>query len=171
MWTLLGQQINIAFALTLYRRLVRRSGRAVGDGLFAPPLPEAVAAVDREALLAEQFSGRKVEYLVDTAAAVACGDLDLQGLAEGSATAAEQALLAVRGIGPWSANYLMMRAFGFEDCLPLGDTGLTQGLWRFFSLEERPGPKETQELMTPFSPHRSLATFHLWQSLATLEKS
>ncbi|MCH9651074.1 MAG: helix-turn-helix domain-containing protein [Deltaproteobacteria bacterium] len=165
-WTILGQQINLAFALTLFRRLVERAGQPVGEGLFAPPTPEAVAAIEISELTAQQFSGRKAEYLIDTATLVAQGKLCLEDLAMGSATATEQTLKAVRGIGPWSANYLMMRAFGFEDCLPLGDTGLTQGLWRFFNLEERPRGEVTEKLMRPFSPHRSLATFHLWQSLA-----
>lgn len=165
-WTILGQQINLAFALTLFRRLVKRAGQPVGEGLFAPPTPEAVAAIEVSELTAQQFSGRKAEYLVDTAGLVAQGKLPLGDLAMGSATIAERTLKAVRGIGPWSANYLMMRAFGFEDCLPLGDTGLTQGLWTFFNLPERPRGEETERLMRPFSPHRSLATFHLWQSLA-----
>ena len=80
-----------------------------------------------------------------------------------SATRAERTLLAVRGLGPWSVNYLMMRALGFADCVPLGDTGLTSGLQALFALEERPDADATRKLMTVFSPHRSLATAHLWQ--------
>jgi AraC family transcriptional regulator of adaptative response / DNA-3-methyladenine glycosylase II len=71
----------------------------------------------------------------------------------------------VRGLGPWSANYLMMRSFGFMDCVPFGDTGLLAGLVNLYSLEVRPDLRETKRLMAPFAPYRSLATFHLWQSL------
>ena len=59
----------------------------------------------------------------------------------------------------------MMRCFGFEDCLPVGDAGLVRGLERFFGLPARPDANATRELMHPFAPYRSWATFHLWQTL------
>jgi 3-methyladenine DNA glycosylase/8-oxoguanine DNA glycosylase len=59
----------------------------------------------------------------------------------------------------------MMRALGFADCVPLGDTGLSTGLQRFFALDHRPGAQEVATLMEPFAPFRSLATYHLWMSL------
>ena len=74
----------------------------------------------------------------------------------------ERVLLATRGIGPWSAHYVTMRSFGFLDCVPLGDTGLTAGLKALFALDERPDWTRTLELMRQFIPYRSLATFHLW---------
>ena len=72
-------------------------------------------------------------------------------------------LLAIRGLGPWSVNYLMMRALGFADCVPLGDTGVTSGLLDLLKLDERPDIDATRRLMSVFSPYRSLATAHLWQ--------
>jgi AraC family transcriptional regulator of adaptative response / DNA-3-methyladenine glycosylase II len=80
-----------------------------------------------------------------------------------SATRVERTLLAVRGLGPWSVNYLMMRSLGFSDCVPLGDTGVTSGLLRLLKLDERPDVDATRRLMAIFSPYRSLATAHLWQ--------
>jgi AraC family transcriptional regulator of adaptative response / DNA-3-methyladenine glycosylase II len=56
-----------------------------------------------------------------------------------------------------------MRALGFADCVPLGDTGVTSGLLALLQLEERPDVAATRRLMAMFSPHRSLATAHLWQ--------
>jgi len=94
---------------------------------------------------------------------MAAGELDLGALPRMSATRAERTLLAVRGLGPWSVNYLMMRSLGFADCVPLGDTGVTSGLQTLFRLEERPDVDATRRLMSVFSPHRSLATAHLWQ--------
>ena len=103
------------------------------------------------------------EYLIGAARLVAGGKLDLAALATMSATRAERTLLSVRGLGPWSVNYLMMRSLGFADCVPLGDTGVTSGLKALFRLEERPDIDATRRLMSVFSPHRSLATAHLWQ--------
>lgn len=167
---IVGQQITLGFAATLRRRLIERLGTVLGDplgdGLFAPPPPVAVAALEPADLTALGFSRAKATYLVDAARSVAAGRLPLAALATASATRLERTLLAVRGVGPWSANYLMMRSYGFLDCVPLGDTGLTTGLQRFFALPARPGKEETLALMRRFSPYRSLATFHLWQRLA-----
>ena len=58
---------------------------------------------------------------------------------------------------------MLMRCYGFVDCVPVGDTVLTSGLKEFFALPERPDRTETLALMRHFSPYRSLATFHLWQ--------
>ncbi len=166
-WVIVGQQITLGFAFTLRERLVQRAGAPAGGGLFAPPTAEAVANLDVEALAADQLSRRKAEYLTGVARLVAAGELALDRLAAGSAVRMESALLAVRGLGPWSANYLMMRSAGFEDCLPVGDAGLVRGLERFFGLPARPDADATRELMRPFAPYRSWATFHLWQSLKT----
>ncbi len=166
-WVILGQQITLGFAFTLRERLVQRAGVPAGSGLFVPPTAEAVANLDVAALAADQFSRRKAEYLTGVARLVASGELALDRLAAGSAVRMEAELLAVRGLGPWSANYLMMRSAGFEDCLPVGDAGLVRGLERFFGLPARPDADATRELMQPFAPYRSWATFHLWQSLKT----
>ena len=162
-WAIAGQQVNLPFACVLRRRLVERAGTPVCDGLYAPPSPAAVAALDPSDLLPLQFSRQKAGLLVGAARLIAEGRLDLAGLREQSATRAERTLLAVRGLGPWAVHYLMMRVLGFSDCVPLGDTGVTSGLQALFGLEERPDRDATRRLMTVFSPHRSLATAHLWQ--------
>ena len=112
-----------------------------------------------------QFSRSKAEYVVGLARKVAGGELPLEGLPEGAATAAAGRLGAERGVGPWTTHYVMMRGCGFGDCVPLGDAGLTLALQRHHQLDHRPTVKETAALMAPFAPHRSLATFHLWASL------
>ena len=167
LWAILGQQINFEFACRLKRRLYELCGTPVADGLIASPTPAAVARLQVADLLPLQFSRQKAQYLIETARTIAEGALDLEALRDLSATRAERTLLAQRGLGPWSVNYLMMRALGFADCLPLGDTGVTSGLQRLMHLEERPDADATRRLMSIFSPHRSLATAHLWQSLRT----
>ena len=162
-WAITGQQITLAFTYTLRRRLIERVGVPFAEGLYAPPTATAVAALEPADLIALGFSRAKTDYLSGAARAVADGSLPLTALARKSATRIERALLAVRGIGPWSAHYILMRHFGFLDCVPLGDAGLTAGLQRFFALDKRPDKRETVALMARFSPYRSLATFHLWQ--------
>ena len=162
-WAIAGQQVTVGFAATMRRRLIELVGRPVCEGLYAPPAAADVAALDEADLLPLGFSRAKADYLVTAARAVAAGELPLGALRGASATRIERTLRAVRGIGPWSAHYMLMRCYGFLDCVPIGDTGLTSGLKEFFALPERPDRDETLALMRRFSPYRSLATFHLWQ--------
>ncbi|MBE2213332.1 MAG: DNA-3-methyladenine glycosylase 2 family protein [Opitutaceae bacterium] len=162
LWAVIGQQINFSFACRLKRRLLERCGTPVEDGMIAPPTATDVARLSADDLLPLQFSKQKAGYLLATARLIAEGKLDLDRLAHASATRAERTLLAVRGLGPWSVNYLMMRALGFADCVPLGDTGVTSGLLALMHLDERPDIDATRRLMSVFSPYRSLATAHLW---------
>lgn len=168
-WTIVGQQVNLPFAFALRRVVIELCGDDAGDGLRAHPGPEAVSTLDYGDLTSRRFSGRKAEYLIDTARLAASGELPLDALADMPATEVERRLLAVRGLGPWSAQYVMMRAIGFADCVPVGDAGLVAALQRFFGLDRRPNPVETLGLMEPFAPFRSLATFHLWTSLGDPE--
>jgi len=163
LWAIIGQQINLAFAFQLRRRLIERASRPFADGLYAPPTPADIAALKPADLQPLQFSRPKAAYVIDTARLITSGQLDLDALRTMSATRAERTLLAIRGLGPWSVNYLMMRSLGFADCVPLGDTGVTSGLHSLLKLDARPDIEATKRLMTVFSPYRSLATAHLWQ--------
>jgi 3-methyladenine DNA glycosylase/8-oxoguanine DNA glycosylase len=162
-WAILGQQVNLSFAYALRRDLIRLIGLPAGQGLIAHPDAARIAELKVEDLLRLRFSRRKAEYLLHAAAEVAAGRLQLEG--RHTATTAARELLALRGCGPWTAQYVLMRGLGFRDCVPVGDAGLTLALQRWFGLETRPGGPETLRLMAPFAPHRSLATFHLWSSL------
>jgi AraC family transcriptional regulator of adaptative response / DNA-3-methyladenine glycosylase II len=162
-WGIIGQQINVKFATSLRRELVEIAGEKIGD-MRAHPTPEGVANIDITSLTSRRYSGSKARYLVDAAQAIASGTLDIENLAEGSALAAEKALTAQRGIGIWTARYVLMRG-GFADAAPVGDSALATGLQRLHKLPERPDSDQTARLMAAFAPHRSLATMHLWTSL------
>jgi AraC family transcriptional regulator of adaptative response / DNA-3-methyladenine glycosylase II len=163
-WAIIGQQINLTFASALRRELLELAGAEIG-GMRAHPTPERVAEIPVDELARRRFSRQKAEYLIGAAQAVASGRLDADGLADGSAVAAERALRSLRGVGTWTARYMLMRGAGFADCAPIGDVALAAALQRFTAAENRPRPEQVEELMRPFAPHRSLATFHLWASL------
>lgn len=164
LWSIIGQQINFPFACILKRRLIERAGQRVpGTDFHVLPEPKDVAALSPSDLLPLQFSRQKADYVATISRRIAEGALNLEGLRGQSATRVERTLLAERGLGPWSVNYLMMRSLGFADCVPLGDTGVTSGLQALLKLEERPDIDATRRLMAVFSPYRSLATTHLWQ--------
>ncbi len=162
-WGIIGQQINVKFATALRRDLVELAGEKIGD-MRAHPTPEAVANIDIGALASRRYSRSKARYLIDAAQAVAGGKLDIENLGEGSAIAAEKALTAQRGIGTWTARYVLMRS-GFADAAPVGDSALATALQRLHQLPERPDADQTARLMSRFAPHRSLATMHLWTYL------
>lgn len=164
-WAIIGQQINLAFATVLRRRLIEGWGEAAGEGYRVFPTPAAVAALAPADLLPLQFSRRKAEYLIGISRDVVSGVLPLAVMASETAEKVERRLLAIRGIGPWSAQYVLLRAWGFADCTPAGDSALATALQRFFRLDHRPGPDEVRALLAPFAPYRSLATCHFWASL------
>lgn len=165
-WAVIGQQINLTFAAALRREMIALAGtQHPGSGLLAHPGPDAVASLDPADLAARRFSRSKARYLVETSAAIAAGTPSLESLAAAGPETAEAALTALRGIGPWTARYILLRGFGFPDVAPVGDSGLATGLERLHGLDRRPDISEQEAAMRAFAPHRSLATVHLWASL------
>jgi 3-methyladenine DNA glycosylase/8-oxoguanine DNA glycosylase len=110
-----------------------------------------------------RYSRAKADYLVGAAKEVAEGRLDIEGLPERSAVAAEKKLTSIHGIGKWTARYTMLRG-GFADAAPAGDSALATVLQRVHRIEQRPNAEHVERLMQEFTPHRSLATMHLWAS-------
>jgi AraC family transcriptional regulator of adaptative response / DNA-3-methyladenine glycosylase II len=162
-WAITGQQINLSFAGALRRALIGLAGEKVGN-MITHPTAQALANVGVPALTALRYSGSKARYLIDAAGAVASGELDIENITLGSAVAAEAALLAQRGVGIWTARYVLMRR-GFADSAPVGDSALATALQRVHELPERPDARGTERLMSRFAPNRSLASMHLWTLL------
>jgi len=162
-WGIIGQQINVKFASSLRSEIIRLGGEKVGT-MRAHPTPKRVADMSVPALNKRRFSRSKAAYLIGAAEAVAKGELDIEGLPRGSATAAEKKLTALHGVGTWTARYTMLRG-GFADAAPVGDSALATALQKLHKLEERPDHEHVKTLMMDFSPHRSLATMHLWTYL------
>jgi AraC family transcriptional regulator of adaptative response / DNA-3-methyladenine glycosylase II len=162
-WAVLGQQISLSAAYTLLRRLSDAAGTCVAERLRTLPRADIVAQMSDADLRACKLSRAKARTLHLLATKISAGELDLAALEHGSAVSAHELLLAQNGIGPWTANYVMMRGFGFADCAPIGDAGLRRALRQFLDLPAPPSDKDMAQLMAPFAPHRSLATFHLWR--------
>ena len=162
-WAIIGQQINLKFAASLRRDLITMAGEKAGP-MRTHPTPERVANLSVAKLNAHRYSRSKASYLIDAAAAVSRGDLAIENLLQGSAVAAEKKLIAQRGIGTWTARYVMMRV-GFADSAPVGDSALATSLQKLHKLPDRPDQEKAEALMAQFAPHRSLATMHLWTAL------
>lgn len=169
-WAILGQQINLSFAISLRRELIRNFGVRHSSGLIAHPDPATIAAIEIPTLRALKFSTSKADYLTGAAKTLLLGALPGVSPAGSSdyiqgAPVLEKALRSIRGFGPWTVQYVMLRAFGYPDCLPASDSGLAQALERLPGVERRLTEKELAELFARYAPDRSLATCHLWASL------
>ena len=150
---IVGQQVSVAGARTILGRLAARYGR--GPGRF--PGPRVLAEVDPEAL---PFPRTRGEALRELARLAAGGELDLDAGADPQAARAK--LLGIRGIGPWTAAYIAMRALGDPDAWLPGDVGVRHALER---LGQPPGEAVALRLAEAWRPWRSYAVMHLWAGL------
>jgi len=162
-WAIMGQQISLQAAVTLRRGVIIALGQPHANGLRAFPTAEAIAAVDVDFLRQLKFSNSKAEYLLAAARAVANGDMPLARIRQLSARHAARLLGAIRGVGPWTIQYVFLRGAAFADCLPAGDAGLSRGLGNVTG--ERPDENGVKAALDRFAPYRSLAACHVWASL------
>jgi DNA-3-methyladenine glycosylase II len=173
-WAITGQQINVAFAYKLKRVLIERFGRRLEHDnctYFLFPDPERLATLDRDELRALQFSGQKARYIVDLARLIADGRLDLEGLRSLPAEAARATLMELRGVGRWTAEYVLMRGLGARDELPAADIGLQTAAARIYRLDRRPTEPELRALAEPWAGWRSYYAFYLWFTLNPVASS
>jgi DNA-3-methyladenine glycosylase II len=75
-------------------------------------------------------------------------------------------LLAVKGIGPWTVNYALLRGYGFADCSLEGDVAVRTAIGRLLGSAERPNLAEAAAFLETYRPHRTMAAAHLWASLS-----
>jgi AraC family transcriptional regulator, regulatory protein of adaptative response / DNA-3-methyladenine glycosylase II len=154
----LGQQVTVMAGTKLVTRLVAELGvplaRPVGAVTHVFPPPAAIAELDPSALPMPRGRGRT---LVRMAAELAAGHLVLDDRVDRAG--AYSALLALPGIGPWTAGYISMRALRDPDAFIPGDAGLRHGLVK---LGCDPGPREAEGVAERWRPYRAYAIQHLW---------
>jgi DNA-3-methyladenine glycosylase II len=156
---IVGQQLSTKAARTIYGRVVE-----LFDG--RTPSPEELLEVEEADLRAAGLSGRKVEYVRDLAAHVLSGELELDRLGELSDEDAIEEIVAVRGLGVWTAEMFLLFHLERPDVLSGGDLGIRKAVQVEYGLEEMPAPARVIEIGEPWHPHRSLASLYLWESLA-----
>ncbi|WP_211748002.1 DNA-3-methyladenine glycosylase 2 [Paenibacillus sp. Marseille-Q4541] len=168
-WAVIGQQINLTFAYTLKKRLVENFGETYefdGRTYHRFPSPSALLADNTVNTLRElQFTSKKAEYIVDIAGRVVRGELQKEALLASGYQAAEETLLRIRGIGPWSAHYVMMRSLRNPAAFPAGDAGLHAALKKQLGLTVKPTPAEIIATFEPWQGYEAYAVFYLWRSL------
>jgi DNA-3-methyladenine glycosylase II len=157
--TIVGQQLSSKAARTIYERVL-----AIFDG--HTPNPEELLEVEEADLRAAGLSGRKVTYIRDLAQHVLDGELELDRLDELSDEEVIEEIVAVRGLGRWSAEMFLIFHLERPDVTSAGDLGLRRAMMVEYGLEEMPGEQQFLEIAERWRPHRSLASIYLWESLA-----
>ena len=151
--TIVGQQVSVAAAASVWRKL---------EGLLGEEMPpEALLAADFDALRACGLSRQKQGYARSLCELVAGGELDLMDLPADDEEAIAQ-LVRIKGIGRWSAEIYLLFAEGRPDIWPAGDLAVQAGLARILGLEERPSEKATRALAETWRPHRGAVAILTW---------
>lgn len=156
--TIVGQQLSTMAARSIYGRLT-----ALFDGRL--PTPQELTSMDEELLRACGLSRPKIRYLRDLADRVISEELDLRSLHDLSDQEVILQIVTVKGLGRWSADMFLMFHLGREDVVPVGDLGVRRAVERAYDLPEIPDAETLQDLARPWAPHRTLASFYLWESL------
>ena len=164
-WAIIGQQINLPFAISLRRTFILQAGRRHGSGLWCYPEARDVARLSVEDLTSRKFSRAKADTVLRLARLVDEGALSLELPPSGDVAAMSQALLAVKGIGPWTVNYALLRGYGYADCSLHGDVAIRAALQKLLGEDVKPDMARTERWLRQYAPHRTMAAAHLWASL------
>jgi DNA-3-methyladenine glycosylase II len=157
--SIVGQQLSTKAARAIYMRLTERfGGRA--------PTPQEVLEDDPDELRAAAgLSHAKVGFLRSLAEHVVAGELELDRLDELPDDAVIDELVAVKGLGTWSAHMFLIFQLQRPDVLAVGDLGIRRAIMIRYGLPELPTPAAIEDLAGPWRPYRSLACRFLWRSL------
>ncbi|RFS13568.1 DNA-3-methyladenine glycosylase [Emticicia sp. C21] len=167
-WSVIGQQINLNFAYSLKQRLVHTFGKSFtfqGETFYALPTPETLAGLQIEDFQPYQFSRGKAQYIINISKAFVEGILSQQKLALLSYDEIKKQLVAIKGIGNWTANYSMMKSLKSYDAFPVEDVGLHNAVKTQYGLAGKPSIAELHQMSANWSGWRGYATFYFWHSL------
>ncbi len=161
--SIVGQQISVKAAQSVWDRLA-----AVLEATSTKVLPSAVLAQPVEQLRGAGLSARKVEYLNDLAQHFEAGRVHVRQWTQMDDEAIIEELVAIRGIGRWTAEMFLIFHLMRPNVLPLDDLGLLKGISQNYFSGEPVSRAEARELGEAWAPYRSVATWYIWRSLDPL---
>jgi DNA-3-methyladenine glycosylase II len=154
-WLILEQQVSLASGLATYRRL----GEAA-----AGVTPEGIAKLGVNGMRAIGVTRQKAGYLAELAEKVLAGEADLNSLDGLPYSEARERLLALRGVGPWTADTYLLAAHGHPDVFPVGDRALQVGAAEVLGITSVSDPEELEILGEPWRPVRAAAARIIWHA-------
>ncbi len=158
------QQITLSLGILLLNRLAEKFGTVFveeGTPRYAFPLPSDLADVPEDEIKMLGFSRQKVRAIIELASAVESKQIDLARLEEMNNQDAVAFLTSLRGIGRWSAEYVLLRGLRRLDTFPGDDIGAQNNLQRIFHLDHKPAYDEIRLLTAGWRPYEGLVYFHL----------
>jgi len=168
-WAIIGQQINLTFAYTLKRRFVETFGEEIkfnNRNYFLFPTPQNLLKVSINDLMNLQFTGKKSEYIIDLAHKINLGELPNKSELENLGyKEAKNILLEIRGVGEWTADYVLMKCLRFTEALPVGDVGLHNAIKDLLNLQNKPSIEEINKIFDECKSWQAYSAFYLWRSL------
>ena len=156
--SIVAQQISGAAARTILSRLLE----AIAPAKISP---ESVSEFDVDGLREIGVSRQKATYILDLAAQVENGNVDLQKIGRKSDQEVIDELVQVKGIGVWTAQMFMMFSLGRMDVFPDGDLGIQQGIKKNYPIKCELTTKKMHEIAEPWHPYATIASWYLWRSL------
>lgn len=153
------QQLNGTAASTIFGRF---------RDLYPPgrfPSPDAILATPVPRMRKAGLSPQKAGYIRDLATRVKTGDVDLKAVRKMEDEAVIEELTRVKGVGRWTAEMVLMFTLGRPDVLPVDDYGFRRAVMVNYRMRKLPSPDRLRRLARPWSPHRTVATWYMWQSL------
>ena len=158
--SIVGQQISVKAAQAVWQRLLE-----VAKGSTRPLMPSMVLALDAPSMRAAGLSARKVEYLCDLAQHFESGTVHVRQWLQMDDEAIIDELVAIRGIGRWTAEMFLIFHLLRPNVLPLDDLGLLKGISHNYFSGEPVSRAEAREVGEAWAPFRSVATWYIWRSL------
>ncbi len=158
------QQLSLAVGIHLLNRLAAAYGRPVAQDPAGPrafPDPDQLAGIAPEQLRRHGFSLTKARTIVESAQAIVTGNLDLESLEQLDDPAAIEHLTRLRGIGRWTAEYVLLRGLGRLQIFPGDDVGAHNKLRRFFDIDTPLDYDSVKRLVARWQPYTGMVYFHL----------
>jgi DNA-3-methyladenine glycosylase II len=160
--SIVGQQVSVKAAQTVWDRFAKLPRKIT---------PANVLKLKVDDMRAAGLSARKVEYIVDLALHFDNGALHVKKWSEMTDDAIIEELVAIRGIGRWTAEMFLMFHLMRPNVLPLDDVGLINGISRNYFSGEAVSRSEAREVAAAWAPYCSVATWYIWRSLDPLPVS
>lgn len=152
--TIVSQQLSTKVATVIMKRVV---------SLMQCVTPEGLMAVADQDLRNAGLSWRKIEYAKGLAEAILDGSFNIDELSSLSNEEAIKAITKLKGFGRWSAEIYLMFSLQRQDIFPADDLGILVALGQLKGLAERPTPKQAREMVSHWTPWRSIGALFLWQ--------
>jgi DNA-3-methyladenine glycosylase II len=162
-WAIIGQQVSLSAAISMRRKFIQQANLPHSSGLFCYPSPAHVSSMSPESLREAGISHSKAATLIYVSEHVANGSLKLNEWLDQKASHEEisNALSKIKGIGPWTINYTLLRGYGWLDGSLHGDAAVRRAIRGLMAVTELP-EKEAETWLKTYAPWRALLAAHLW---------